>query len=79
VSLALRNGFLPSTWMATQRGLQTPRNDSLLARGLGGHKHGAVCECPPNQVIAEGGEDEFTKTWGTLYDIGGMPAWMESP
>ena len=24
-----------------------------------------------NQVIAEGGEEEFTKTWFTLYDIGG--------
>jgi hypothetical protein len=23
-----------------------------------------------NRVIAEGGEEEFTETWGTLYDIG---------
>ena len=24
-----------------------------------------------NRVIAEGREEEFTETWGTLYDIGG--------
>src|SRR6266852_4223857 len=24
-----------------------------------------------NRIIAEGGEEEFTETWGTLYDIGG--------
>jgi hypothetical protein len=24
-----------------------------------------------NRVIAQGGEEEFTETWGTLYDIGG--------
>ena len=24
-----------------------------------------------NRVIAEGGEEEFTETWGALYDIGG--------